>query len=353
MPAFTIKIVGGKMRVLNKDKVINILKNNLIFIIGTILLVYKGLLLNYTLGLNIEKNLIIYTITAALLIMSPVINNRNKFGYIYFNTIYIVITLIIYANFLYYSYSTNFLSFYQIVNVKYAKEIGSGVLCIISLKSIVLFFIDNILALIFSILAYKRLEKTVYKNKVLKMILIVIIAILNIYIVTGNINKIYKEKGYNKSLIIQEASIYYYHYEDAKDYLSSIFVKEKIDEEKLKKSYEQNINEKAKSSIYTGTAKNSNVIILQLESLNEYIIGKKVNGKEITPNLNKFFKNNIYCSNMYNQGLGTTADSEFEMENSMYPLENGYVFQKYYGNTWLDIYSTLKKKRILYFIYAS
>ena len=45
---------------------------------------------------------------------------------------------------------------------------------------------------------------------------------------------------------------------------------------------------------------------------------------------------------MYNQGLGSTADSEFEMENSMYPLENGYVFQKYYGNTWYDIYSTLK-----------
>lgn len=45
---------------------------------------------------------------------------------------------------------------------------------------------------------------------------------------------------------------------------------------------------------------------------------------------------------MYNQGLGTTADSEFEMENSLYPLENGQVFQKYYNNTWSDIYSILK-----------
>ena len=81
---------------------------------------------------------------------------------------------------------------------------------------------------------------------------------------------------------------------------------------------------------------------MQLESLNQYVIGKTVNGKEITPNLNKFFGENIYCTDMYNQGLGSTADSEFEMENSMYPLENGYVFQKYYGNTWYDIYSTLK-----------
>ena len=56
---------------------------------------------------------------------------------------------------------------------------------------------------------------------------------------------------------------------------------------------------------------------------------------------------------MYNQGLGTTADSEFEMENSMYPLENGYVFQKYYDNTWSDIYTTLRNERILYLFYAS
>ena len=47
---------------------------------------------------------------------------------------------------------------------------------------------------------------------------------------------------------------------------------------------------------------------------------------------------------MYNQGLGTTADSEFEMENSMYPIENGYVFQKYYDNTWLDINTVLKNE---------
>ena len=46
---------------------------------------------------------------------------------------------------------------------------------------------------------------------------------------------------------------------------------------------------------------------------------------------------------MYNQGLGSTADSEFEMENSLYPLENGYVFQKYYNNDWEDIYTTLRE----------
>ena len=333
------------------DKVVNlrnniklILENNFIFILGTILLVFKSVLLNYLLRLPMEVDVILYTIVASLLIMFPVINHKDKFAYTYLNIIYTLITIIIYANFLYYSYSTNFLSFYQIENMKYAKEIGSGLLCIINLESILMFWSDNVLIALLSVLACKKLKNTFYSNRVLKIALISIILLLDIIIVKGRIDDIYISKGYNKTLIVQNASIYYYHYEDAKDYFSSMFVKEKVDEERLEEIYNDNLNEKTKITEYTGIAKDSNVIILQLESLNEYIIGKKVNGKEITPNLNKFFRDNIYCSDMYNQGLGTTADSEFEMENSMYPLENGYVFQKYYDNTWLDIYTTLRNE---------
>ena len=325
-----------------KKVALDILQNNFIFFIGVILLVYKGLLINNLIGLGTNINTILYTILVALLIMCPTINHKNKFGYIYLNVVYLLVTIIIYADFLYYSYSTNFLSFYQIENIKYSKEIASGVACIINIKSIFIFFIDNILILLLSILCYKKFKSTYYSNKILKTVLICIILLANILTIRGQINEIYASKSYNKSLIVENASIYYYHYEDAKDYFSSMFVKEKIDEEKMKNAYEENVSEKEKSTEYTGIAKDSNVIILQLESLNEFIIGKKVNGKEITPNLNIFFSENIYCNNMYNQGLGSTADSEFEMENSMYPLENGYVFQKYSNNTWLDIFSILK-----------
>ena len=177
--------------------------------------------------------------------------------------------------------------------------------------------------------SYTHLD--VYKRQ----ILIIGILLLNIITEAKEIQGIYTWRGYNKSLIIQDVSVYYYHFEDAKEYFLKMFQKEEIDVERLKKVYKENISEKQNRTEYTGIAKDNNVIIMQLESLNEYIIGKKVNGKEITPYLNQFYEENIYCSDMYNQGLGTTADSEFEMENSMYPLENGYVFQKYYNNTCL------------------
>lgn len=338
----TIKTNKKNISKILLEKILEILRNNIIFILGTMLLVYKALLLNYLLHLQIKIDVILYTIVVSLLIMAPSINKKNKFTYIYLNIIYTIITILIYANFLYYNYSTNFLSFYQIENIKYAKEIGSGILCIITIKSIFTFWFDNILVSILSIITYSKFKETCYNNKILKILLILIILFINIIVIRERIENIYKSESYNKSLIVQNASIYYYHYEDAKDYFYSMFIKEDIDKEKLKNAYNENINQKENSSEYTATANNSNVIILQLESLNEYIIGKKVNGKEITPNLNKFFSTNIYCNAMYNQGLGTTADSEFEMENSMYPLENGYVFQKYYSNTWLDIFTELR-----------
>ena len=251
-----------------KNIICEILKNNLIFLIGTILLIYKSLFLNYLLELQIGVDVVLYTLTASLLIMCPTINRRDKFAYIYLNVIYSLITTIIFANFLYYSYSTNFLSFYQIENLKYAKEIGGGLVTIINLKNVLSFWTDNILIVLLSVLIYRKTEKTIYKNIILKTALILIILILNILVVHKKINRIYDWRRYNKSLIIQDVSIYYYHYEDAKEYFSSIFVKEEIYEEKLKKIYENNLNEKTKNTEYTGIAQDSNVIILQLESLN-------------------------------------------------------------------------------------
>lgn len=324
-------------------KVLPIIKNNLIFIIGVFLLLYKSLLLDMSIGLEIKAITVLRTFIVSSLIMCPTINHKDKFGYIYMNIIFFVISIVIYSDYLYYKYSTNFLSLYQIENMKYAKDIGSGLFTIINIKNMLLFLFDNIIVAFGSRILYTKFENLNYSKSKFKTVLILIIIALNVFVVKTKIHKIYLERIYNKSLMVQDLSIYFYHYEDFKDYFSSIFGKEKVDENLLSSIYNENLSDKPAQTEYTGVAKDCNVIIVQLESLSEYMIGKTVNGKEITPNLNKFFKENIYCNNMYNQGLGTTADSEFEMENSMYPLENGYVFQKYFNNNWLDIYTTLRE----------
>ena len=47
-----------------------------------------------------------------------------------------------------------------------------------------------------------------------------------------------------------------------------------------------------------GVAKDKNVIIVQLESVQNFVVGREINGKEITPNLNKFLDENIEVSDI-------------------------------------------------------
>ena len=93
-----------------------------------------------------------------------------------------------------------------------------------------------------------------------------------------------------------------------------------------------------------GIAKDKNVIIVQLESVQNFVINRKVNGKEVTPNLNKFLKENIEIQNLIVQSYSTTADSEYSTLTSLYPLDNGQMYSMYYGNINNDFFKLYKKE---------
>lgn len=77
---------------------------------------------------------------------------------------------------------------------------------------------------------------------------------------------------------------------------------------------------------YTGVAKGKNVFIIHLESLQQFLIDYKVDGQEVTPNLNKIYheNNTLSFDNFYNQvGQGKTADAELMLETSLFGLSEG------------------------------
>ncbi len=71
---------------------------------------------------------------------------------------------------------------------------------------------------------------------------------------------------------------------------------------------------------YYGVAKNKNVLVIHLESFQQFLIDYKWHGKEVTPNLNKLYHANdtISFDNFFNQvGQGKTSDAEMMLENSI------------------------------------
>lgn len=78
-----------------------------------------------------------------------------------------------------------------------------------------------------------------------------------------------------------------------------------------------------------GIAKGRNVIVIHLESFQQFLIDKKINGQEVTPFLNSLYhSNDTYAfSNFFNQvGQGKTSDAENMLETSTYGLSQGSLF---------------------------
>ncbi|MHA6529417.1 LTA synthase family protein [Paenibacillus sp. BAC0078] len=79
-----------------------------------------------------------------------------------------------------------------------------------------------------------------------------------------------------------------------------------------------------------GAAKGKNLIILQMESFQNFLINLSIDGQEITPNMNKLASSSLYFPRFYQQvGQGNTSDAEFIVNTSFYVPPNGAATEMY------------------------
>lgn len=284
-----------------------------------------------------------------IILVAPMLlfrKSRWRFGYgIILN---FLVSCLLFADELYYEYASNIISVMQAGNLQYKNEIIAAIPSLLKIRQI-LYFIDFPIIIYF--LASKKVKVEKVKNFRFKPIAImaVTITILCTYyhfipesleLVTGYI--------YNKKNSVRYGTIYGFHIVDI---INAITHNDNVKYEEYgdmikeyKKFKEFQREENAENLAYSGIAEGKNVIILQLESVQNFVTNKTINGKEITPNLNKFLKENIQITNMHATSYTTTADSEHSVITSLYPLENGEAFAKYYGNTYDNIFQLFKDK---------
>lgn len=94
----------------------------------------------------------------------------------------------------------------------------------------------------------------------------------------------------------------------------------------------------------TPAAKGKNLIMIQCEALQHFVVGLKINGKEVTPNLNRFAGNSIYFSNAWNQTAGgLSSDSEFMANTGFFPSASGAAYTRFSNNSYNSLAKALKK----------
>ena len=333
---------------------LNKIVNSNFFIIIVMIVVFLKTILFYKSTICIYEKIYINTIQMSIMYILSLFGmlyllpkkGRNIAGII----MNILISILLFADNIYYSYSSNVLSVLQISNLQYGEEIMSTLPLLLKLPQI-LYFIDILTLIILiatSIIKIEKGKKSKTKFIVCRTI-IGIICMIFFIILSINANSKVLEDPYNRDTQIKKGTIYGYHISDILNAIVGSKQSKYDNKEDMLEDYnllKDEYNEKYGESYIDikNSMEGKNVIILQLESIQEFVLNKTINGKEITPNLNKFINENIRLTNMFMQSYSTTADSEFSTVTSLYPVENGMAYSRYYKNNYDDIFKMFHNK---------
>ncbi|WP_090642154.1 LTA synthase family protein [Paenibacillus sp. UNC496MF] len=92
-----------------------------------------------------------------------------------------------------------------------------------------------------------------------------------------------------------------------------------------------------------GRYKGSNVILVQLEAFQSFVVGKRIGGQPVTPNIDKLMADSLYFDNFYHQtAQGRTSDADLAANASLQPLPSGSVFTRFAQHAYDSLALTLK-----------
>lgn len=324
-----------------------IFQTRLIVVLTGIALVLKTILLYKTQIFKvqpIEREYVQMIVAFICVFLTVPMLLKDKLRFWFAIIINFLVSLLLCVNDLYYSYSSNLVSVSQISNLQYGREISIALPNLLHI-GLVLYFIDIIAVIILFFTLKIKIKKHSYKAYIAGIIYSVLMILMVIKPINkwlGNAEKF----QYNKVLQIEASSIFGYHYLDLNNNLNmkkNVKYKSKTEMMNAYNDLKGKYTDKYILEYdFAEIAKDKNVIIIQLESVQNFVINRKINGKEITPNLNKFINENIEFTNMQNQSYSSTADSEFAVMNSVYPLENGMCFAQYPSNNYDNMYNEFK-----------
>jgi lipoteichoic acid synthase len=86
---------------------------------------------------------------------------------------------------------------------------------------------------------------------------------------------------------------------------------------------------------YHGMLKGRNLIVIQVESLEAFVIGRSVAGQEIAPTLDGLLANSFYFAGIWDQvNEGSSSDADLMTNTSVFPVRKGAAFFRFPANSY-------------------
>ncbi|KAB2338514.1 LTA synthase family protein [Cytobacillus depressus] len=256
--------------------------------------------------------------------------NRNR--YLLLSSFFI--SAVLFANVVFYRFFNDFLTIPVLFQTSNMSDLGSSVNELLNFKDIFYFADVIILALIIIIkprfVSNRKLTKV---DRRAFFLIATAIAFFNLGLSETERPQLLT-RTFDREMLVKNIGTYNYHIYDMFLQSKSSAQRALADGSELADIHNYiYANYKKPNDDLFGIAKNKNVILISMESTQSFVINRTVNGQEITPFLNEFIKDSYYFENFYHQtAQGKTSDSEFIVENSLYPLSRGAVFFTHSGN---------------------
>lgn len=345
MNSFNYKLNEFFKNNLTKDKLIRLI----FFLIPLASIVLKGIIFqsfvtnqdpytfNFSAGYDAANPCLYYYIAFALIFLSFSLLFKGKGRIIYTLVIDCILTLLMLIDTWYFR---GFLTVPSVIVLTQMANLDNMSGSILSMTSILdlLFLFDFIILAIYVYITrqsftkkHSRAVKTFICTFVLSIVFIIYVPIsINVFN-NKEVDNAYFFSNYDKSNTAKYFSPIGYHimdcyttYRDSKPY--KLTQQDKDDVNKLFEIKKENLPDNE----YAGISKGKNLIYIQVESLESFVIGQTINGKEITPNLNKLIQKGVYFPNIFEQvNEGTSSDSDLMVNTSMLPLRSGSTFFRY------------------------
>jgi lipoteichoic acid synthase len=260
-------------------------------------------------------------------------------------------TIIVYADLVYYRYFGDFITTPVLKQSSQAGDIANSITELMKFQD-VFYFLD--VAILLAVLVWMNFKKIklpsipILERVILFIACVIVGGVFVYYPIHLKIEKYgqaFMENMWSNVSVFYTAGHLGFHVYETQRYLKDeFFGKPPLTDQERKAIFTFMDNRSKPSSSFNKMASGKHIMIIQLESFQNFVIGKKINGKEITPHLNALRKEIRYYSHFYHQvGQGRTSDAEFLTNASLYPLPTGSVYVRYPTNSYDSLPAILKE----------
>lgn len=314
---------------------------------------YFSYYVDFSLGVKgLVQNLILlmnpYSLIALILSLFLFFKGKKAYWFIFIGGF--LLSFLLYANVVYFRFFSDFLTFSTLNQAGNVESMGGAVGASFKWYDFV-YFIDTIIYLFILIFRGSWLDKRVFSKKFVPVVMAASVALFFLNLAFAETDRPeLLTRTFDHKYLVKYLGPYNFTVYDGVKTIQNNQQKALASEDDLTKvlNYTKQKNTTPNSE-YFGVAKKKNIIKIHLESFQTFLINKKVNGKEVTPFLNKLSTGNEdfrYYPNFFHQtGQGKTSDAEFTMDNSLYGLPQGSAYSLKGDNTYQSLPAILDQKQ--------